>query len=407
MRLISVLAAVCVLSGCALGDEKIAVAYVAPANLTIVDGANAVTLAVNVQDGRASNRDRIGSKKNGYGMETARILAANNVIELVRTAVEHELESLGFNIGPGGYAVNVEVQTFYNDFKTTFFKLDAVAEVALNLTALNPDGTFAYSRSYKGIGMNQSLVVALPSTAQPALEQALTNAMEQLIQDDNLHKTLVAAAGTAPALRRPPASPVPASTAVADATASAGAALPVTMPAPLPSFPLSKIAVFKAAEVGTRFYLDSGGYFEIASTSGNSVTTVNASLRQTTWAGLFFTPGIESQQFPVNVVESIWPLEVGKSVSFDLAGMGASGATGSWTETIEVLRHEEIATDAGRFQTIVVETRERSRNGNFSSVKTQWYAPAVGFIVRSNYRVELGSGRPWTWTVTRIAKQSS
>ena len=75
-KLITVALGLLMLSACAFTEDSIPVHYTAPANLELVQGASDVTLEVVGQDGRVANRDRISSKKNGYGMETARILAA-------------------------------------------------------------------------------------------------------------------------------------------------------------------------------------------------------------------------------------------------------------------------------------------------------------------------------------------
>lgn len=191
MRLIAGFLALALLGGCALTEDHIPVGYVAPANLSVAPGAAEVTLNVNAQDGRASNRDRVSSKKNGYGMEMAPIKAQNDVVALTRQAVEQELSSLGFKIGPNGLQVNVDVQTFYNDFKIGFFAGDAVAEVAFHLTVTRADKSYVYTRNYRGIGMNKNVQLASGSNAKVALEQALANALQDMIADIALQQALV------------------------------------------------------------------------------------------------------------------------------------------------------------------------------------------------------------------------
>jgi uncharacterized lipoprotein YajG len=193
MRLLATTLLLALLSGCAFIDQSTPVAYVAPPNLEVVQGASAVTISVAARDGRVSNKDRIGSIKNGYGMETARITAANDVVLLVRGAVENEIGSFGFKVGPGGLNVNVELQTFYNDFKPGFFSGDSIAEVGFNLAVTRADGSYVYSRSYKGIGMNKNIMMYMASNAKVALQEALTNAIQQLISDTALQQALVSA----------------------------------------------------------------------------------------------------------------------------------------------------------------------------------------------------------------------
>lgn len=193
MRLAACMMTLLLLGACAFTEETIPVDYKAPSNMELAVGAADVTVSVEAKDGRVSNKDRVSSKKNGYGIETAPIKAGNDVVVLTQEAVEHELESLGFKVGPGGLIAKVELQTFYNDFKNGFFSGDAVAEVAFNLTVTRSDGSYVYSRSYKGVGMNKNIQMASGSNAKVALEEALTNAMQQFIEDTNMHKALVAA----------------------------------------------------------------------------------------------------------------------------------------------------------------------------------------------------------------------
>ncbi|HTY66960.1 MAG TPA: YajG family lipoprotein [Alphaproteobacteria bacterium] len=397
MRLVGVVLATGLLGGCAFTEGQIPVHYVAPPNLEVTDGANTVSVTVKAHDGRVSNRDRIGTKKNGYGMEAARITAKNDIVELVRGAVEQELESLGFKVGPGGLTVNVELEVFYNDFKASLFHLDAVAEVAFSVTALNPDGSIAYSKSYRAVGTNQDIFMATPESAEPALEQALTHAMAGLVQDDNLQKSLVTAGHK---LAGAPELPHPATTvspAIAAAVPPPSASRKHGARGPLPSS-----VEFEAPSVGTRIYTDRGGQYEITSVEGTVVKTMNAASHSATWVGGFFSPGSESEMFNWRDVEGIWPLEVGKTVPFEL-----SGSLGAWHVTMKVLRQEEITTEAGRFQTVVVETRERSVTGASEIVHTQWYAPEVGFIVKYSRETVRGASRPEAWTVRRVTRPDS
>src|SRR5262245_7243873 len=93
------------LSGCALTEDKVVIRYQAPANITVTKGADKVMITISAKEGRVSNRDRISTKKNGYGMEMAKIVSANDVVAEVSNAVRVELESLGFKTGSSGIQV--------------------------------------------------------------------------------------------------------------------------------------------------------------------------------------------------------------------------------------------------------------------------------------------------------------
>lgn len=186
-------------------------------------------------------------------------------------------------------------------------------------------------------------------------------------------------------------------------TAGAGAP-PPTMISDSQSDPLPPVVEFRPPSIATRVCLDTGGYYEVRSISGTTVHTVDAARREADWVGLFFVPGNSTQQFDRAVAESIWPLKVGKSVSFNMSGNGANGSPGEWQETITVVRQEELTTATGQFRTVVVETREQSLTGPFQAVATRWYAPDVGFIVKYRREVEQGNGNAGAWTANMVVE---
>ena len=191
MRFVAIALTAALLSGCAITEDKILVRYTAPAYISVADGASAVTLQIVSVDGRVANRDRVATKKNGYGMEMAKIVASNDVVREVGDAVQAELSSLGFKIGPGQLLITVETTDFYNDFKPGLFSADAVAQVSFNLSAKTAKGDLLYSRVYKAVGFNNGVAIMGGSQALVALQAALRDAVQQMVTDGDLHRALV------------------------------------------------------------------------------------------------------------------------------------------------------------------------------------------------------------------------
>jgi hypothetical protein len=98
-----------------------------------------------------------------------------------------------------------------------------------------------------------------------------------------------------------------------------------------------------------------------------------------------FTDGLESGKYSRREAESIWPLEVGKSETFNVDGSGGVRAIHT-----RVLRTEVVNVPAGSFYTYVVERRDRSLSDNSENVSTYWYAPSIGSVVKFEERL----GRP-------------
>jgi hypothetical protein len=76
-------------------------------------------------------------------------------------------------------------------------------------------------------------------------------------------------------------------------------------------------------------------------------------------------------------VEQLWPLQVGKRVSYSV-----DTERGTRNDVMRVLRTEVINVPAGAFYTYVVEKRERPPLTSAERVTTMWYAPSVGAIVK-------------------------
>lgn len=195
--------AIALLNGCAASKDYIAVNYTPQANVAALPGAERVSVHVDVSDVR-SVHDRVGSKKNSYGMEMAAIIATNDIPTLVKNSIEQELKDRGFKVAEGDVTVLVELSKFLNDFKVGVWSGDAVAELTMSVQIKKPDGNIVYSKLVTGEGEKLKIQLASGKNAEVALEGALQNAVVRLFADplftDGLLKapaTRTAAAPTA------------------------------------------------------------------------------------------------------------------------------------------------------------------------------------------------------------------
>ena len=185
-------------SGCALVTSKINIPYKPLAAATPVAGASAVTVSVSATDARTDNRDRVGVKKNGYGMNMAAIVASNNIPNTVRDAFKQELAARGFRIGPSGIPLQIQVVQFYNSFKLGFFAGKAVANVAFNVQMAEPNGSMTFSKYYAGTGVEPGIQIAGGDNARTALIKAFQAAVASTMNDPAFIKALLASGSRAP-----------------------------------------------------------------------------------------------------------------------------------------------------------------------------------------------------------------
>ena len=175
---------------CALSESKVPIDYIANTDVAPVAGAEAVSLSVTGVDRRTQYVDRISTKKNSYGMEMARIVAENDVVEVVRGGVERELKAQGYAIGAGGLSITVELLNFYNNYRIGFTSVGAVADVAVSLKVRNAAGTLIYSQLYDASNTDE-VFMGSPSKAKESLQKALTVTTRKIVEDKALQQALL------------------------------------------------------------------------------------------------------------------------------------------------------------------------------------------------------------------------
>jgi uncharacterized lipoprotein len=148
-------------------------------------------VAIRSSDNRSSNRDRVSSKKNGYGIETAAISSAVPPPQVVADAFEKELRAQGYKIAAGGATATIELTKFYSDFKNGFFSGDVVGEVSFTISVRAADNRLLFSKSYDGIGMVRDIMLATGPNAKLALDEALANAMQKAVGDQEFRTILI------------------------------------------------------------------------------------------------------------------------------------------------------------------------------------------------------------------------
>lgn len=189
--------AVASLSGCALTTDRINLQYNQQQGVAQIPGAGNVSVNVQVADQR-QDKSKVSSKKNGFGMEMAPILAVEDVAVTVRRAIEQELRSRGFQLGSDDALVHIaaDLTRFYNDHKTGFFAGEAVADLNMSVTVKSKKGDLLYSRQVAAQGVEPNTQLMTGENARLALNRALENGMKSLFEDQAFLSAMMAAPET-------------------------------------------------------------------------------------------------------------------------------------------------------------------------------------------------------------------
>ncbi len=170
-----------VLAGCAVTEDTVSVPYKI-SSATPIAGAETIRVTVTAADARTTNRGRISTKINGYGMEMAAIRSNEDVADVVKAALSDELKARGYSLVQGGVRINAAVDTFYNEFKVGILAGHALGEVKLTVTVVDTNGRQRFERQFTGHG-DKTVQLASGSNAAASLSEALGHALNALLAD--------------------------------------------------------------------------------------------------------------------------------------------------------------------------------------------------------------------------------
>jgi uncharacterized lipoprotein len=174
----------CWLSGGALTTDRIDLSYAPQTGVSAILGANDVVVSVNVNDLRQEKSTKVSSKKNGFGMEMAPILANEELTVTFRKAIELELQARGFKVGDQALvSIVADLARFWNDHKTGLFAGDSVADLNMSITVKNKSGNVSYSRNIVTQGIEPNIQLMSGENARLALDKALASGMKLLFED--------------------------------------------------------------------------------------------------------------------------------------------------------------------------------------------------------------------------------
>ena len=155
-----------------------------------VKDAHLVNVDVKVIDNRRGGKD-VGRKKDTHGIELGSIRVEGDLSEKISEMVKSSLRAQGFNLSPGNFTLEIELQKFYNEFTHQFFGSRGVAEAVFGVQLKTRDGQIVYSKTIIGLGENDDVYIHSGKNAKIALQDALQDALNKLFHDQHLAQILL------------------------------------------------------------------------------------------------------------------------------------------------------------------------------------------------------------------------
>jgi len=195
--------AACWLGGCeSLQVDRITLHHAQQVGVDTIPGAGQVSVAVYVYDRRDTvapdlfgkwGKAEVGFGRNGLGEQTYPDIVVTEPVELtLKRAIEDELKARGFHVDRhADYAMTIDVNTFFNDYKVGIILSDSVADLNMEVRVLSNDGRVRYSRTISAQG-RKALASPMDSfDARIALNRALDQGIQALFDDRALLNTLI------------------------------------------------------------------------------------------------------------------------------------------------------------------------------------------------------------------------
>lgn len=179
--------------GCAFTTETIHIEYPGPVQADRVKGAEAIRIKVEVKDLRPNPSREVAKKINGFGAETAPILNDEDILPLLKRAVEAELKARGYGLEDGKVPLQIDLLTFVHRYNSGFFAGDSRAEVSLLVRIRDAQGKEVYTDTVMDAFQHAAGYFG-GSNVKQAYEQALPGAIRKLMGKAEFHTALARAA---------------------------------------------------------------------------------------------------------------------------------------------------------------------------------------------------------------------
>lgn len=185
---------VIVLSGCALTTAKLDLGYL-PTSESSLATIKPMNFALEIKDQRnPDERDRVGDKKNSYGMVTAKVLSNKDVTTVLYEALENELKNNGHKVidtkETSDAVINLDLKRYWSECRIHFWDVEMIGTVNSHITILNPRNESVLFSKPMNSTFRESRQIALDGAFKRVLDNALAEFIRGFSRDPGLLKAL-------------------------------------------------------------------------------------------------------------------------------------------------------------------------------------------------------------------------
>jgi uncharacterized lipoprotein YajG len=192
MRVLLLAAVFALVQGCAFGTARLNVAARPSANFKgPLSRVAPLSFDVMPLEDTRSDKARIGSKKNGYGQNTADIVTTRPVTELVAEAIRAGLQQNGQTASvPANINISGSVTRFWFEVKPNFWTVEFTGNVECDLEFVSTrTGTTVYKSRYSGTYTDKT-GGGLEATWTRVMDASIEKLVEDIVFDANLIEAL-------------------------------------------------------------------------------------------------------------------------------------------------------------------------------------------------------------------------
>lgn len=153
------------LSACAMGASSVTLAksqaYSVKSALLAEAPASTVAITQVVDAREADTRDRIGDKRNGYGMVMGTVVTTEPVTDTIKKVIAETFTANKHTVVADPAAANLKVEAqvtkFWFDYRTGLIDVEFFADVQTRLSVKDASNTEIFAKDFKGYASEKTL----------------------------------------------------------------------------------------------------------------------------------------------------------------------------------------------------------------------------------------------------------